>query len=214
MIGFLTDETSFNQFSNLDSIDMRIINYLRDTECEEVERIWKLLRYSTIRALFEKPLTKEEKNSLIYRDEDQMTKRVFNFPLVEDTITDTCSILKVYIHSIEPTTHLTAKVNIEIDILSHNNLTNVYNDESDLLDGGREIEEKIITKNRNNILLKSILKVLNGANIEGVGMLQFNMELTKESKVQNRLNNQDNFYGYSLVMSCIMSDLNGAMNGF
>ena len=98
MIGFLTDETSFNQFSNLDSIDMRIINYIRDTECEEVDRIWKLLKYSTIRALFEKPLTKEEKNSLIYRDEDQMTKRVFNFPLVEDTITDTCSILKIYIH--------------------------------------------------------------------------------------------------------------------
>ena len=214
MIGFLMDETFFNQFTNLDSIDMRIINYLRDTESKETNRIWKLLKHSHIRALYEQPLNKSEKNQLIYRDDNQMEKRVFNFPLVEEVITDTCSILKVYIHSIEPITHLSAKVNIEIDIVSHNSLTNVYNDESDLLDGGREIENNIITKNRNNILLKSILKTLNGANIEGVGKLQFNGELSKESKVKNHLNNQDNFYGYSLIMTCMISDMGEAINGF
>lgn len=214
MIGFSIDETNFNQFSNIDSIDTRIINYLRDTENKDTERLWKLLKYSTMRALYEKPLDKKEKNALIYKDSDQMKMRVFNMPLIEDSFTETCSIIKVYLYSIEPVTHLTAKVNVKIDILSHNALNNIYNDESDLLDGGRPVEENITMKNRNNVLLKSILRTLNGANIEGVGKLQFNMELSKESKMQNNLNNQDNFYGYSLVMSCILTGLGEAVNGF
>lgn len=214
MIGFSIDETNFNQFSNIDSIDTRIINYLRDTENKDTERLWKLLKYSTMRALYEKPLDKKEKNALIYKDSDQMKMRVFNMPLIEDSFTETCSIIKVYLYSIEPITHLTAKVNVKIDILSHNALNNIYNDESDLLDGGRPVEENITMKNRNNVLLKSILRTLNGANIEGVGKLQFNMELSKESKMQNNLNNQDNFYGYSLVMSCMLTGLGEAVNGF
>ena len=73
--------------------------------------------------------------------------------------------------------------------------------------------EDIVVKNRNNILLKSILGILNGANVEGVGMLQFNQSLTKESQMKNYSNNKTNFYGYSLVMSCIMSGMGEAMYG-
>lgn len=213
MIGFMTDETQFNKFINIDSIDTRIVNYLRDSESKEAERIWKLLKYSDMRALFQEPLTKKEKNELIYRDKDQNSKRIFTMPLVEDSMTETCSLLKIYISSIEPTDHLRAIVNIAIDILSHNKLNNVYNDSNDILEEGREVEEDIIVKNRNNILLKSILGILNGANVEGVGMLQFNQSLTKESQMKNYSNNKTNFYGYSLVMSCIMSGMGEAMYG-
>ena len=213
MISFMTDETQFNKFINIDSIDTRIVNYLRDSESKEAERIWKLLKYSDMRALFQEPLTKKEKNELIYRDKDQNSKRVFTMPLVEDSMTETCSLLKIYISSIEPTDHLRAIVNIAIDILSHNKLNNVYNDSNDILEEGREVEEDIVVKNRNNILLKSILGILNGANVEGVGMLQFNQSLTKESQMKNYSNNKTNFYGYSLVMSCIMSGMGEAMYG-
>ena len=213
MIGFMTDETQFNKFINIDSIDTRIVNYLRDSESKEAERIWKLLKYSDMRALFQEPLTKKEKNELIYRDKDQNSKRIFTMPLVEDSMTETCSLLKIYISSIEPTDQLRATVNIAIDILSHNKLNNVYNDSNDILEDGREVEEDIIVKNRNNILLKSILGILNGANVEGVGMLQFNQSLTKESQMKNYSNNKTNFYGYSLVMSCIMSGMGEAMYG-
>ena len=209
----MTDETQFNKFINIDSIDTRIVNYLRDSESKEAERIWKLLKYSDMRALFQEPLTKKEKNELIYRDKDQNSKRVFTMPLVEDSMTETCSLLKIYISSIEPTDHLRAIVNIAIDILSHNKLNNVYNDSNDILEEGREVEEDIVVKNRNNILLKSILGILNGANVEGVGMLQFNQSLTKESQMKNYSNNKTNFYGYSLVMSCIMSGMGEAMYG-
>ena len=165
------DETNFNHFINLDSVETRVIRYIRDSERPEAQRVWKLLKYNDARALFNKDLTQKEKNDLIYLDQDQDKCRVFNFHFIEDEFVETCSLIKVYIHSIEPTNHIISKVNVGIDILSHNKLSNVYNDDGDILDGGREVEEDIPVKNRNSVILRSLLSLLNGAVIEGVGVL-------------------------------------------
>ena len=125
-----------------------------------------------------------------------------------------CSIIKVYIHSVQPVNHLISTVNIGIDILTHNKISNVYNDESDVLDGGRPVEENISIKNRNTIMLKTILSTLNGANVEGVGVLQFNKELSDKCQAEMKLSNNRNFYGYAIVLSCQMSGIGGAVNGF
>lgn len=213
MINFLTDETYFNQFINLDSIDIRIIHYLRDSTDCQAEKLWKLLKHSDMKALYQNNLTQKEKDSMIYKDSDEKNKRIFTFSLIEDSFEETCSILKIYIHSIEPKNHLTAVVNVAVDILTHNKISNVYNDDGDSLEGGRPVEAKISFKNRNNVLLKAILHLLNGADIEGVGKLQFNQELTVKSKMENRINNTHNFYGYNIVFSCIMSGVGEAQNG-
>lgn len=205
------DETNFNHFINLDSVETRVIRYIRDSERPEAQRIWKLLKYNDVRALFNKDLTQKEKNDLIYLDQDQDKCRVFNFHFIEDEFVETCSLIKVYIHSIEPTNHLVSKVNVGIDILSHNKLSNVYNDDGDTLDGGREVEEDIPVKNRNSVILRSLLSLLNGAIIEGVGVLQFNMEMTEKSKAEMRLTNNRNFYGYTMVMTCEMSGVGVAV---
>ena len=205
------DETNFNHFINLDSIETRVIRYIRDSERPEAQRVWKLLKYNDVRALFNKDLTQKEKNDLIYLDQDQDKCRVFNFHFIEDEFVETCSLIKVYIHSIEPTNHLISKVNVGIDILSHNKLSNVYNDDGDVLDGGREVEEDIPVKNRNSVILRSLLSLLNGAVIEGVGVLQFNMEMTEKSNAEMRLTNNRNFYGYTMVMSCEMSGVGVAV---
>ena len=205
------DETNFNHFINLDSVETRVIRYIRDSERPEAQRVWKLLKYNDVRALFNKDLTQKEKNDLIYLDQDQDKCRVFNFHFIEDEFVETCSLIKVYIHSIEPTNHLVSKVNVGIDILSHNKLSNVYNDDGDTLDGGREVEEDIPVKNRNSVILRSLLSLLNGAIIEGVGVLQFNMEMTEKSKAEMRLTNNRNFYGYTMVMTCEMSGVGVAV---
>lgn len=205
------DETNFNHFINLDSVETRVIRYIRDSERPEAQRVWKLLKYNDARALFNKDLTQKEKNDLIYLDQDQDKCRVFNFHFIEDEFVETCSLIKVYIHSIEPTNHIISKVNVGIDILSHNKLSNVYNDDGDILDGGREVEEDIPVKNRNSVILRSLLSLLNGAVIEGVGVLQFNMEMTEKSKAEMKLTNNRNFYGYTMVMSCEMSGVGVAV---
>lgn len=195
----------FNLFNNLDSIEARVINFIKQNESPEANRIWKLLKYSDIKALFKDNLTSKEKEDLIYTDEDQAGKRVFNFNLIEDAFQETCSIIKVYTYSVVPSNHLLSTVNIAIDVLSHNKLSNVYNDDGDTLDGGRPVEENVNYKNRNMVLMGSLLKILNGAQIEGVGQLQFNKEVrNSESRAEMRLSNNTSFYGFRLIFSCEM----------
>lgn len=171
MINFTLDPTNFNKFNNLDSIETRVIEYIRDTQTDDCERIWKLLKYSDTKALYRDTLSAEEKNELIYRDADEKKCRVFNFRFIEDNFLETCSLIKVYIYGITPINHLLSTVHIGIDIMSHNKLSNVYNDNGDVLDGGRLVESNVPIKNRNTIILKSILSTLNGANIQGMGVL-------------------------------------------
>lgn len=206
----------FNKFINLDSIETRIINYIRDTDTPEAQRIWKLLKYSDMKALYKKDLSKKEKDALIYKDTDENSSRVFNFGFIEDNFTETCSLLKVYVDSIYPMNHLTATVNVRIDILSHNKLSNVYNDNGDPADDGRPVEEDIAVKNRNTVLLRSLIAILNGANIEGVGVLQFNRHVGDEKKAaaEMKLSNRRDYYGYSVVFSCNMSGVGDATNGY
>ena len=207
-------QQNYNRFMNLDSITDRIINYLIKSDSIYANRIWKLLKYPEVDALLQQDLTQEEKAELVDNDStEQSTKRVFRYPFIEDSFVVKASIMRIYIDTILPQNHLNSVVNVGFDLLNHNKLSNVYNDSNDILEEGREVEEDIIVKNRNNILLKSILGILNGANVEGVGMLQFNQSLTKESQMKNYSNNKTNFYGYSLVMSCIMSGMGEAMYG-
>lgn len=214
MINLNLDPTNFNKFNNLDSVETRIIEYLRDTNTADSERIWKILKYSDMRALYQDNLSAEEKNKLIYKDADEKNCRVFNFRYIEDSFIETCSLLKIYIYGITPTNHLMSKVNVGIDILSHNKLSNIYNDNGDILENGRPVESNISVKNRNTILLKSILTTLNGANIEGIGTLQFNQEMSEKCQAEMRLSNSKNFYGYTVVLSCHMGSLGVAENGF
>jgi hypothetical protein len=210
----MPDETQFNKFHNLDSVETRVVNYLRDSNTDDCNRMWKLLKHSDMRALYKDNLTSEEKRKLIYQDRDESSCRVFTFPYVEDNFTEVCSIIKVYIYSIEPNNHLIDTVNVAIDILTHNKISNVYNDESDIFDDGRIVEENISTKNRNTVILKAILATLNGADVEGTGVLQFNKELSDKCQAEMKLSNNRNFYGYTVVLSCQMSGVGGATNGF
>lgn len=210
---FTPDETQFNKYHNLDSVETRIINYLKNTETNDCNRLWKLLKYTDMKALYKNNLSKQEKNELIYQDKNESNCRVFTFPYIEDNFTEVCSLIKVYIYNMQPVNHLTTTVNVGIDILTHNKISNVYNDESDILDNGRPVEENISTKNRNTIILKSILSTLNGADIEGAGVLQFNKELSDKCQAEMKLSNNRNFYGYTIVLSCQMSGIGVATNG-
>lgn len=211
---FTPDQPSFNKFHNLDSVETRVINYIKDTTDEDCERLWKILKYSDMKALYQKNLSAQEKKSLIYQDRDESSCRVFTFRYIEDNFEEVCSLIKVYIHSIQPVNHLIATVNIGVDILTHNKISNVYNDECDVFDGGRLVEESISTKNRNSVILKAILSTLNGANIEGVGVLQFNKELSDKCQAEMKLSNNKNFYGYTVVLSGQMSGIGGSINGY
>lgn len=199
----------YNRFVNLDAISERIINYLITSDSIYANRIWKLLKYSDSTALLQDNLTQEERAKLVDDDgEEQSNKRIFRYPIVEDTFSVKSSILRIYIDSVVPTNNVISVVNIGIDIISNSKLSNVYNDANDELENPKgyvSIENEIMLKSRSDVLLKNILAELNGKDIQGVGQLVFTHELSPFNQAKLGFFNNKNYFGYKLVMSCMQS---------
>lgn len=206
---FTNGDVAFNRFVNLDSIEDRIINFLINSTTKNAERIWKLLKYETLDALTRDNLTKKEKIELIYRGEKNQTdKRIFMQSYLDDAFVTQCSLLKIYVDSVVPMNHLMSIVNIGIDIMSHSKIQVVYNDSIDDIENPdlyREIESTIVYKNRNTVLLKCILAELNGANIEGVGQLQFNQKASVFNQSRSGIFDNKNYNGSKNIFAVNMS---------
>lgn len=203
------NEVAFNRFYNLDSIEERLINFLIKSEGVDAQRIWKLLKYNSMDALSKKDLTRKEKAQLIDDGNgDQSGFRIFKQNFLEDAFVEEASLLKFYIDSIIPVSHLVSTVNVGIDIMTHNKMQLVYNDSFDEIENEplyREIEKNIITKNRNTMLLKCLLSELNGKYVEGVGQFQFNQQLCYYSQARGGIYNNKNYSGIKLLIACQMS---------
>lgn len=213
-------QPKFNKFVNLDEAEDRIIYYLlspnkkNPLELEQTYNIWKLLYYSDENALNE-PLPKySDIIKLIYNGEpNQSEKRIFRSPRLEDAFTEQCTLLKIYIDSIMPQNAYLAQVNYGIDVLCHNKIINVKTNNTNLdgvvnniiIDEVDGIPIKVQTKSRITVLTKAVLSILNGADIAGVGQLQFNSERFRYNQAQYGLWNNRNFEGMKIVMGALQS---------
>ena len=202
-------EQQYNRFCNLDSITERIINYLIKSDSYDANRIWKLLKYSDKDALLKENLTQEQKAELI--DDDgihQSEKKVFRYPFLEDSFTVRTSLLRIYIDSVVPKNHLTSVVNIGFDIISHNKISNIYNDSSDPIEDPekfKQVDSEIMIKSRNDVLLKSLLSELNGKDVEGVGRFVFDNQMSPFAQAKYGLFNNKNYCGFKLIIPCLQS---------
>lgn len=200
---------SFNRFVNIDSIEERIINHFVTSETDEANRICKLLKYPDSRALLKPNLTRNEKSQLVDMDSSkQEDKRFFRSPFIEDAMTVQCSLIRVYIDSIVPKNHLNSIVNVGFDIVTHNKIINVYNDACDDLENPeqfRPIEQEVMMKSRNSVILKNLLAEINGLEIAGVGKFQFNQQLSVFSQAKLGIFNNKNYMGYKVIVPVMMS---------
>lgn len=217
-----TSNNAFNRFVNLDSIEDRIIYYLisdkgkSEEQLKHIHTIWRLLKYNDIDCLIDTkhtlPKLKEIAKFIDNGTVEQSDKKIFRYAFIEDVFTDQTAMIRVYIDSITPTNHLISVVNIGIDLLIHNKISNVTNplhdntgDLYNLTEENLEIGLSIGMKNRATVLLKSVLALLNGADIAGVGALQFNQNLNRFNQSRLGLWNNRNYYGHKLIISCQMS---------
>jgi hypothetical protein len=60
-------------------------------------------------------------------------------------------------------------------------------------------------KNRETTMLKNLLAAINGREINGIGVLQFNAELSPYDTSKLYLWNGRNFYGHSTVLTSLLS---------
>ena len=209
MMNDIIGDMNFNRFVNLDSIEERIINHFVTSQTDNANRICKLLKYSDTKALLKPSLTLKEKAELVDMDSsNQEEKRFFRSPFIEDAMTVQCSLIRIYIDSIVPKNHLNSIVNVGFDIVTHNKITNVYNDACDDLeypDQFRPIEQEVMMKSRNSVILKNLLAEINGLEIAGVGKFQFNQTLSPFSQARLGIFNNKNYMGYKVVVPVMMS---------
>ena len=206
---------AYNRFSNLENIEDRIIYYLlsptnkTSEELKYVHNIWRILMYNDVDAL-NKPLPKySDVIKLIANDNvNQIDKRIFRSPYLEDGWEEQCSILKIYVDTIVPKDHLRSIVNVGIDVITHNKIINIKapeDNDSTIIDMIDDIPIKIETMSRVTLLVKSVLYLLNGAEVAGVGRMQFNTERSRYNLAQYGIWNNRNFEGMKVVISTIMS---------
>lgn len=212
-------DNAYNRFPNLDSIEDRVIYYLisekgkTPDQLKKVHNIWQILSHDSINALNEPLLTQSDISKLVDEDNtgnDRINKRIFKTPFLDDAWTVQCSMLKIYIDSVIPVNNKLSIVNVGIDIITHNKLTNVYvadDDDSTVIDIVDGTPITVQSKSRVDVLLQSILYLLNGADIAGVGKMQFNYELSRYNQARYSIWNNRNYGGFKMCIGCQIGGL-------
>ena len=162
------DGNAYNRFVNLDNIEYRIVNYLAKSKTKYANNLWKILKYDTEDCLSLPDVSYKDRMALLFR--------VFLTPFTDDGWDVQCSHLHIFVHSVVPQNHITSKVNIGIETIVHNKISNILGDVQNEDGNPSELDEDgnpvIIYKNRASTMLKSILADINGQMVAGIGMLQ------------------------------------------
>lgn len=183
---------AFNLYQGMPFIPYKIIQYLALNN----ENIWKILKYDDYDCLSKPNLTLAEKMDLVWnRQGNQEDYNVFFTQLVENSILESTTILKIY----------------KIITTPRDSIHGVAGYEFDILYGGKIalIDYDGIPCNRGDVMESEILQTLNGADVGGVGLLQFNAKLTSMSRSNLNLGNSKTFTGTSLIMGVELIDVGG-----
>lgn len=207
--------SAYNRFIHLDELEDRIIYYLispnkkTQAELEQTHIIWKLLYYNDCDALNKELPTYQQIVSLISNgDGSQTDKRIFRSPHFEDAWTAENTILKVYIDRIIPVDRYKSVVNVGIDIITHNKCVDINaSDEENSypVDNVNGVDVRITMKSRITTLVKAVLFLLNGAQVQGIGTIEFTQTMSRFQYGQYGVWNNRNFEGIKLTMGCLMS---------
>lgn len=190
--------SAYNNYLFMPSIPYKIMVYLARNN----ENIWKILKYGDYNCLSQSNLTFKEKMQLIWKgQEKQEDYRVFLSYLVEDMISDSTTIIKLFRYNTVPT----------------NNIDGYSTYEFNLLYGGKIslIEYQGIACSRGDVLEAEIIATLNGKDVGGVGTLQFNKQVSPLSRSQLNLGNNKTYTGITLSFGVRMNDIGeiGVCNG-
>lgn len=170
--------------SLMPNISYKIIQHLMTDE--RAEMLWKLLKYQDADAWQQPNLTKEEKAALIYNGQpDQSEYSVFLDFMMDDADTEMKTFLRIYPSEVYPTNRTTGLCNVTFEVYTHSQINHLSN-----------------YTTRVDIIIQTLLEVLNGADVGGVGVLFFDREASAYNQIQTI--GQKPFKGKMLRMSVIL----------
>ena len=211
-----SDYNEMNRFENLDSIEDKILQHLLHHETKHTNNIWKLLKHATLNALSEADVSLPDRLSLINKDTGYPTdKRVFLSPFVDDAWAVECSSLYIFVDKIKPIDHTRAAIYVTVETVTHSKISVINGDgDSDLNPDANpndsDINNEVIVdiKNRETVLVKSLLAELNGLYLDGIGYLQMNkLENDVSGDVSMPLFNGRSYYGHRINFVVEMSGI-------
>lgn len=185
-INYVEEDGIYAKFNELPDYQYKVLNCLYKNE-----DFWKLLNYNTPNALFQPNLTIQQKQALVYNSrnntypQDTTNFRVFLNDLSDDLWPDEASIVRITLSTLVPENRTEGTMTFDIDVLTHIKI--------DTLEG---------YKSRKVCLLSNVLGTLNGAEIEGTGLLAFSRQSSYEDKaILGSMTNGKNYSGYKIVLS-------------
>jgi len=174
-------DESYNNFETLPSIAYNCVTYLMDND----EEIWRMLAYSDAEALnpnAHSNLTVEQKKSLIYNGEDDITSyRVFMDMGMDDAWKQEAAMLRISPVMIMPDNYVHGKSAMSFEVYSHFKVNHLSN-----------------YTTRSLSIMQRLLEVYNGADISGIGRLFFDRKASSLCKIVpiGRIP----YKGYGLIM--------------
>ena len=208
---------SANRLENLDGLEAKIITHLIDSKNQYAEDVWRLLKYADESALSQKPLTREEKEALVFTGDNgapDATKaaRVFLAPFVDDAWKEQGSSLYICVSEICPLDRMNAEVVVNFEVIVHSQTSVVWgngdpnlNPHANPNDSDAEGNLVVSVKNRATALMKDIIAEFNGLYLDGVGYLYLNDGKKAKGGVKIALWNKGSFYGHRISMVLGMS---------
>ena len=162
----ITMEREYATYSSMPNVSYKIIEYLITNPKAEI--IWKLLKYNDADAYTRPNLTQKEKASLIYKGEAiQADYRVFFDFMMDDAETEMNTILRIYPAEVYPINRVTGLCTINLEVFTHSKINHLSN-----------------YTTRVDVIIQTLIDVLNGADIGGVGVLFFDNQASRYDKIQ------------------------------
>ncbi len=168
----------------LPHLSYKIVEYLMTSPDAEI--IWKLLKYTDADAYDKENLSLEEKAKLIYDGQADGSKyNVFFDYMLDDSETKMETLLRIYPAEVYPNTRVHGLCSINIEVLSHAKINHLSN-----------------YTTRVDTIIQALLKVLNGVDVNGIGVMFFDNQGSRYDKIQ--IIGQKPYKGKLLKMSVHM----------
>lgn len=173
-------------------IPYRIVAHL--AQDDKAKDLWKLLKYNTEDALSKPDLTLDEKLALVCKNNSEQNKYSFFLTrLIEDEQIEERSIVKLY----------------KINTLPEDNIKAICVYSFDILSGAKStiVDYDGYPCSRLDVMEAILVQSLNGADVGGVGVLQYSRELARACGAAYGIGNNTNYQGNSVVMAVRVSGL-------